>query len=132
GVQIADRAEAVRIAAAFTREKFAVLDLSEDELAKQHLRHLVGGRSALAKDELLYRFEFPERPGALMRFLSAMSPNWNISLFHYRNQGADYGRILVGLQVPRGEKGALKRFLSTLGYRYWDESAHPAYQLFLA
>jgi threonine dehydratase len=93
---------------------------------------MVGGRSLLAKDELLYRFEFPERPGALMRFLSSMSPDWNISLFHYRNQGADYGRILVGLQVPRGEKAQLKRFLSTLGYRYWDESAHPAYQLFLA
>jgi threonine dehydratase len=131
GVQIADRAEAARIATAFTREKFAVLDLSEDELAKQHLRHLVGGRSALAKDELLYRFEFPERPGALMRFLSAMSPNWNISLFHYRNQGADYGRILVGIQVPRAEMAALRRFLGTLGYPHWDESENPAYRLFL-
>jgi len=131
GVQIADRAEAARIATAFTREKFDVLDLSEDELAKQHLRHLVGGRSALAKDELLYRFEFPERPGALMRFLSAMSPNWNISLFHYRNQGADYGRILVGIQVPRAEMAALRRFLGTLGYPHWDESENPAYRLFL-
>jgi len=131
GVQLADRAEAARIATAFTREKFAVLDLSEDELAKQHLRHLVGGRSSLAKDELLYRFEFPERPGALMRFLSAMSPNWNISLFHYRNQGADYGRILVGIQVPRAEMAALRRFLGTLGYPHWDESENPAYRLFL-
>ena len=131
GVQIADRAEAARIAAAFTREGFAVLDLSEDELAKQHLRHLVGGRSALAEDELLYRFEFPERPGALMRFLSAMSPNWNISLFHYRNQGADYGRILVGIQVPRREMRAFRDFLATLGYPHWDESANPAYRVFL-
>ena len=132
GVQIARREEADRLARVFRRAGFAALNLTDDELAKLHLRHMVGGRSPLAKDELLYRFEFPERPGALMRFLSSMSPDWNISLFHYRNQGADYGRILVGLQVPRGEKGALKRFLSTLGYRYWDESAHPAYQLFLA
>ncbi len=131
GVQIADRAEARRIAAAFAREGFAVLDLSEDELAKQHLRHLVGGRSALSEDELLYRFEFPERPGALMRFLSAMSPNWNISLFHYRNQGADFGRILVGIQVPRREMRAFRAFLATLGYPHWDESANPAYRLFL-
>ena len=79
---------------------FPTLDLTDDELAKQHLRHLVGGRSPLAHDEHLYRFEFPERPGALMRFLASMSPDWNISLFHYRNQGADPGRVLVGLQVP--------------------------------
>jgi threonine dehydratase len=132
GVQIARRKEAEQLARVFRRAGFATLDLTDDELAKLHLRHMVGGRSPLARDELLYRFEFPERPGALMRFLSSMSPDWNISLFHYRNQGADYGRILVGLQVPRGEKAALKRFVSTLGYRYWDESAHPAYQLFLA
>ncbi|HEX4597756.1 MAG TPA: threonine ammonia-lyase, biosynthetic, partial [Burkholderiaceae bacterium] len=132
GVQIARRKEAEQLARVFRRAGFATLDLTDDELAKLHLRHMVGGRSPLARDELLYRFEFPERPGALMRFLSSMSPDWNISLFHYRNQGTDYGRILVGLQVPRGEKAALKRFVSTLGYRYWDESAHPAYQLFLA
>jgi threonine dehydratase len=132
GVQIARRHEADRLARVFRRAGFAALDLTDDELAKLHLRHMVGGRSPLARDELLYRFEFPERPGALMRFLSSMSPDWNISLFHYRNQGADYGRILVGLQVPRGEKGEFKRFLATLGYPYWDESAHPAYRLFLA
>ena len=131
GVQITRRDEADQLARVFRRAGFATLDLTDDELAKLHLRHMVGGRSPLAADELLYRFEFPERPGALMRFLTSMSPNWNISLFHYRNQGADYGRILVGLQVPRGEKGELKRFLASLGYRYWDESAHPAYQLFL-
>ncbi|MEO8670724.1 MAG: threonine ammonia-lyase, biosynthetic [Tahibacter sp.] len=131
GVQIANRGEAARLAGAFTREGFPVLDLTDDELAKQHLRHLVGGRSGLADDELLYRFEFPERPGALMRFLSAMSPNWNISLFHYRNQGADYGRILVGIQVPRREMAQFRRFLASLGYPHWDESANPAYRLFL-
>jgi threonine dehydratase len=89
------------------------------------------GRSTLAADEQLYRFVFPERPGALMRFLSTMSPSWNISLFHYRNQGADYGRILVGLQVPTNERRAFAAFLKTLGYPYEDETGNPAYRLFL-
>ncbi len=93
---------------------------------------MVGGRSPLAHDEQLYRFEFPERPGALMRFLRAMSPHWNISLFHYRNQGADFGRILVGVQVPTREQKLWRAFLATLGYRCRDESANPAYRLFLA
>jgi threonine dehydratase len=131
GIQLADRRDAKVLARSFERQGFATLDLTDDELAKQHLRHMVGGRSPLAKDELLYRFEFPERPGALMKFLTSMSPNWNISLFHYRNQGADYGRILVGMQVPPGEKRQLKEFLAALGYRHWDESGHPAYRLFL-
>jgi threonine dehydratase len=132
GVQVDDRTQAQAIAANFEAHGFRTLDLTEDELAKLHIRHLVGGHSPLAREELLYRFEFPERPGALMRFLSSMSPHWNISLFHYRNHGADYGRILVGLQVPAGDKDAFARFLDSLGYRYWDESAHPAYRLFLA
>ena len=85
------------------------VDLTHDELAKEHVRHMVGGRSPLADDERLYRFLFPERPGALMRFLSAMRPDWNISLFHYRNQGADYGRVLVGLQVPRDRRRRVRR-----------------------
>jgi threonine dehydratase len=100
-------------------------------MAKLHLRHLVGGRSALAANERLFRFEFPERPGALMRFVSSMSPNWNISLFHYRNHGADHGRVLAGLQVPLNETRQLTAFLKKLGYRYWDESENPAYKLFL-
>jgi threonine dehydratase len=131
GIQVQNPAEAQRIARAFDRTGFPTIDLTNDELAKLHLRHLVGGRSPLARDERLYRFEFPERPGALMRFLSSMSPNWNISLFHYRNHGADYGRVLVGIQVPSAEKRQFRDFLATLGYRYWDESAHPAYRLFL-
>jgi threonine dehydratase len=131
GIQIQKPGDAGKIARNFERAGFATLDLTDDELAKLHIRHLVGGRSALARDEHLFRFEFPERPGALMRFLSSMSPNWNISLFHYRNHGADYGRILVGLQVPADEKRQFREFLSTIGYRYWDESAHPAYRLFL-
>jgi len=108
-----------------------VIDLTDDERAKSHLRHLVGGRSPLAQDERVFRFEFPERPGALMRFLERMRPEWNISLFHYRNHGDDSGRVLVGMQVPRNNRGALREFLDTLGYRYWDESDHPAYRLFL-
>jgi len=132
GIQVADRSEAHEIARTFEASGFPTLDLTDDELAKLHIRHLVGGHSPLARDERLYRFEFPERPGALMRFLTQMNPNWNISLFHYRNHGADYGRILVGLQVPPAEHGALQAFLTTLGYRFWDESEHPAYRLFLA
>jgi threonine dehydratase len=131
GVQVGAPGDAAKLAKTFSRGGFPALDLTEDELAKQHLRHLVGGRSPLARDELLYRFQFPERPGALMKFLTRMSPNWNISLFHYRNQGADYGRILVGIQVPPGEKKQFRAFLSELGYPYWDESANPAYRLFL-
>jgi threonine dehydratase len=131
GVQVGSRGESSLLAHTFEQHDFATLDLTHDELAKLHVRHLVGGKSALAQDELLYRFEFPERPGALMRFLDSMAPNWNISLFHYRNQGGDVGRILVGLQVPHGEMGEFREFLATLGYRYWDETANPVYKLFL-
>jgi threonine dehydratase len=132
GLQIFKPSEATMLARTFERAGFPTLDLTDDEFAKLHLRHMIGGRSPLAHHELLYRFEFPERPGALMKFLESMSPNWNISLFHYRNQGADYGRILVGLQVPPDEKRQLREFLATLGYRHWDESGNPAYKLFLA
>jgi threonine dehydratase len=131
GVQISSRGESGMLARVFEQNDFKTLDLTHDELAKLHIRHLVGGKSALAQDELLYRFEFPERPGALMRFLDSMAPNWNISLFHYRNQGGDVGRILVGLQVPPEEMDEFRQFLTTLGYRYWDESANPVYKLFL-
>ncbi|NEX64349.1 threonine ammonia-lyase, biosynthetic [Noviherbaspirillum sp. 17J57-3] len=131
GVQISNRDEPGKILKNFQKHGFRALDLTHDELAKLHIRHLVGGKSPLAHDELLYRFEFPERPGALMRFLDSMAPNWNISLFHYRNQGGDVGRILVGLQVPKKEMKAFREFLSTLGYRHWDESDNPAYKLFL-
>ena len=92
---------------------------------------MVGGRSQLASDELLYRFEFPERPGALMTFLSRMRPEWNISLFHYRNHGADYGRIVVGVQVPPSDMNQWRGFLDTLGYRFWDETDNAAYRMFL-
>lgn len=132
GVQIGSRAESDKLAHAFRRHGFDTLDLSNDELAKQHIRYMVGGHSPLAHDEMLFRFEFPERPGALMSFLSSMSPNWNISLFHYRNQGGDTSNILVGIQVPKNEKRAFREFLSTLGYVHWDETENPVYKLFLA
>ncbi|MCP3913669.1 MAG: threonine ammonia-lyase, biosynthetic [Actinomycetia bacterium] len=131
GIQIRRRQDAVEIAETFRDAGFDTLDLTDDELAKVHLRHLVGGRSGHAHDELLYHFEFPERPGALLRFLDAMGPSWNISLFHYRNHGADYGRVLVGMQVPADEHDDFEAFLTTVGYRYWSETDNPAYRLFL-
>jgi threonine dehydratase len=131
GLTTQGKGESVRIAKSFTRHGFEALDLTHDELAKEHIRHMVGGHSALAQDERLLRFVFPERPGALMKFLSHMRPNWNITLFHYRNQGADYGRILVGLQVPRADDKAFKQFVATLGYPCVDETDNPVYRLFL-
>ncbi|HEX8714703.1 MAG TPA: threonine ammonia-lyase, biosynthetic [Solirubrobacteraceae bacterium] len=131
GVEVANRDETRRLLAALARRRIRTLDLSDNEMAKLHVRHLVGGHAPRAQHEILYRFEFPERPGALMRFLSSMSAGWNISLFHYRNQGGDYGRVLVGMQVPPQDKAQFKRFLARLGYDYVDESDNPAYRLFL-
>ena len=131
GLAMQRRDEADRIGRQFSKQGFANVDLSDDELAKEHVRHMVGGRSELARDERLFRFEFPERPGALMRFLAALHPGWNISLFHYRNQGADYGRILVGIQVPAGDEAAFDEFLRTLAYPFVEETANPVYGLFL-
>lgn len=131
GLTTNGKGESEKIAKNFGRHGFEALDLTHDELAKEHLRHLVGGHSALAQDERLMRFTFPERPGALLKFLSLMQPTWNISLFHYRNQGADYGRILVGMQVPSEDKAAFDAFLATLGYPYVEETLNPAYRLFL-
>jgi len=131
GIQVRDQLETSELVDKLLRNKLATLNLSDNEMAKLHLRHLVGGHAPEVKDEIMFRFEFPERPGALMNFLNSMSHNWNISLFHYRNHGADYGRVLVGMQVPHHDKKALRLFLDTLGYRYWDESDNPAYRLFL-
>ncbi|BAU67403.1 threonine dehydratase [Stanieria sp. NIES-3757] len=131
GIQIQNRADADLIRATLEQSGFSTIDLTDDELTKLHLRHMVGGRSPLAKYELLYQFEFPERPGALIRFLNSMNPNWNISLFHYRNNGADYGKIAMGIQVPPEEMLEWQAFLDTIGYRYWDESQNPVYKLFL-
>lgn len=131
GLEVQGRADAQQMAQTFETKGLKTLDLTDDELAKMHLRHMVGGKSPLAHDELLYRFEFPERPGALMKFVNSMSPDWNISLFHYRNNGSDYGRIVTGIQVPPDEMEEWQSFLDNLGYRYWDENQNPAYKLFL-
>ena len=131
GLTTSAKGESTRIAANFSKHGFATLDLTHDDLAQEHIRHMVGGHSALARDERLLRFVFPERPGALMKFLSLMRPSWNISLFHYRNQGADYGRILVGMQVPKSDDKAFAKFLTTLGYAYVEETHNPAYRMFL-
>jgi threonine dehydratase len=132
GVQVRDRRETEQLIARLRGNGLRTLDISDNEMAKLHVRHLVGGRAPHASDELLYRFEFPERPGALTKFLESMSHDWNISLFHYRNHGADYGRVLVGLQVPASDRREFRRFLTRLGYSHVDETNNPAYPLFLA
>ena len=131
GVQVANRAEATKLVEQLRKHEYATLDLTDDEMAKLHVRHLVGGHAPKADHELIYRFEFPERPGALMNFLNQMSAGWNLSLFHYRNLGADCARVLVGMQVPPAEMGEFGSFLKNLGYAHWDESANPAYRFFL-
>jgi threonine dehydratase len=131
GIEVANRRETEQLLAALKRARIEASDLSDNEMAKLHVRHLVGGHAPAAEHEIVYRFEFPERPGALMRFLESMSARWNISLFHYRNHGADYGRVLVGMQVPPRDSGAFRAFLDGLGYDYIEESANPAYRMFL-
>jgi threonine dehydratase len=131
GVQVRDRSETDELVHTLKRHGLDALDFTDNELAKLHIRHLVGGHAPAVEHEILYRFEFPERPGALMRFLEAMGGGWNITLFHYRNHGADYGRVLVGMQVPASDKKKFEAFLQALGYPYVDESTNPAYRLFL-
>lgn len=110
---------------------YEVIDMTNNEMAKLHVRYMVGGHAEKSGDEVLFRFQFPERPGALLKFLTLIGKRWNISLFHYRNHGAAYGRILVGLQVPESEYCELTRYFDGLGYEYWKEANNPAYQLFL-
>jgi len=132
GLQLSDAKEARRMVAKLRKSGYSVLDMTDNEMAKLHIRHLVGGRGNGISDEILYRFEFPERPGALMNFLNKMGNRWNISLFHYRNHGADFGRVLVGIQVPQSDKAAFSEFLDQLGYVYQEETDNPAYKLFLS
>jgi len=134
GLSIADRDEPSRIIQRLNQHQLPAIDLTDNEMAKLHLRHLVGGHAPQAEHEMVFRFEFPERPGALMNFLDTMGHDWNISLFHYRNHGADYGRVLCGIQVPPEERNEFTQFLHRLeqqGYPHWDENQNPAYQLFL-
>ncbi len=132
GVQLvgADK-EKQEIIEALTQSGYAIEDLSDNEMAKSHVRYMVGGQVHALSNEVLYRFQFPERPGALLRFLSQMQHGWNISLFHYRNHGSDYGRVLVGMQIPVADQQAFAVFLAQLGYEHWSETDNPAYQLFL-
>ena len=131
GLSIRDEQERADFSRQLEGKGFVNLDLTDNDLAKTHVRYMVGGKSAEVGREVLYRFWFPERPGALTRFLASMGENWNISLFHYRMQGGDYGRVLIGLEIPKGEEGAFRSFLQELGYRYSEESANAAYRLFL-
>jgi threonine dehydratase len=114
-----------------TEAGYGVNDMTDNEAAKLHVRHMVGGRRLGGKSELLYRFEFPERPGALLRFLSVLGTEWNITMFHYRNHGAAWGRVLVGFEGDAGDRRSLAAYLKRVGYRYWEETENPAYQLFL-
>ncbi len=133
GVQLADGlAEKELLIKELQKQKYPVLDMTENEMAKMHIRHLVGGRVSGIGEEALYRFEFPERPGALLQFLTHIGKRWNISLFHYRNHGAAYGRVLVGLQIPKSERKQFTADLNKLGYPFWEETENPAYKLFLA
>jgi threonine dehydratase len=124
----AERAEIVGVLA---NAGYTVVDLTDSELAKLHVRYMVGGRAGELADEHLFRFEFPERPGALLQFLEAVGARWNISLFHYRNHGSDYGRVLAGIQVPSGELDELRLHLAELHYPWTEETANPAYRIFL-
>jgi threonine dehydratase len=131
GVAIADPVESAKLVLDLQAQDLPTLDLTDNEVAKLHLRHLVGGHAPQAEHEVVFRFEFPEKPGALMKFLDTMGHDWNISLFHYRNHGADFGRVLVGMQVPPADTAEFEKFLANLGYPYWDETHNPAYKLFL-
>jgi len=131
GIEVSDRHETAQLLRAMHKRRIEAYDLSNNEMAKVHVRHLVGGHAPAAENEILYRFEFPERPGALMQFLNSMSRGWNISLFHYRNHGADHGRVLVGMQVPPADHAKFRVFLRRLGYYGVDETANPAYRMFL-
>ena len=119
------------LVAQLEKEGFPVLDLTDNELAKLHVRHMVGGHAEHVTDEVVFRFEFPERPGALFNFLNKLGGRWNISMFHYRNHGAAYGRVVAGLQVPKSERHLVSQALDAIGYQYWDESDNPAYRLYL-
>ncbi len=131
GLEVSGRAEATAIARRLADAGYACVDLGEDDLAKTHVRHMVGGRSPTVRDEVLYSFEFPERPGALMQFLTSLGSRWNISLFHYRNNGAAYGRVLSGFEVPAAERDAFAAALAQLGFRCNDETENPAARFFL-
>ncbi len=130
GIQMAAGKDRVALVRELSK-RFAVNDLSDNEVAVLHVRHMVGGRSASLPDEELFRFEFPEKPGALLKFLNTLGDGFNITMFHYRNHGSAYGRVLVGIQIPRGQMSNFKKSLKQIGYRHWHESDNAAYRQFL-
>ncbi len=132
GVQVSGDHDRHALVADLATKGYSVEDLTDNEMAKLHIRHMVGGRAPQVGEEQVYRFDFPERPGALLNFLNLLGDSWNISMFHYRNHGSAFGRVLVGLQATADEQGAIGRFLDTLNYRYVDETNNPAYRLFLS
>lgn len=133
GVQLSEGIdEKDELIAKLQQRDYPVVDLTDNEMAKMHVRYMVGGRNAHLQDETLYRFRFPERPGALLDFLTSIGKRWNISLFHYRNHGAAYGRVLVGMQIPKDQRAEVTGHLDELGYPYWEETDNPAYRLFLS
>jgi threonine dehydratase len=131
GLQVSALDDRRAVVAGLERSGYRVQDMTENEAAKLHVRHMVGGRTLGGKDELLYRFEFPERPGALLKFLSVLGTQWNITMFHYRNHGAAWGRVLVGFEAGDANRQDLTAYLKRVGYRYWEETDNPAYLLFL-
>jgi threonine dehydratase len=131
GIATRSRQDAADVVAALTRTGYPAIELTDNEVAKLHVRHMVGGRTRQVADEQICRFEFPERPGALLEFLDKLGGRWNISLFHYRNHGADFGRVLAGFEVPSSESAAFEEFLQSLGYIYQRERDNPAYRMFL-
>ena len=131
GVAVSPSADRASLVARLEKEGYPVTDMTENEMAKLHVRHMVGGRGPADHPEMLFRFEFPERPGALMNFLTVLGARWNISLFHYRNHGSAWGRVLVGFQAPQSDRRALLASLEETGYRFWEETENPAYEQFL-
>lgn len=132
GIQVsADPADRDELVAELRGQGYDLVDMTDNELAKLHIRHMVGGHAADVKDEMVFRFEFPERPGALLQFLNRVAGRWNISLFHYRNHGSASGRVLVGMQVPNKERAQVRKFLAEINYPFWEETDNEAYQYFL-
>ena len=132
GVQVNGDEDRLKLVQELEQKGYPVSDMTDNEMAKLHIRHMVGGRSQQVTEEQVYRFEFPERPGALLDFLVQLGGRFNISMFHYRNHGSAFGRVLVGLQVSSKDQQALKTFLDQLGYRYVDETDNQAYKFFLS
>ncbi len=131
GLSVATPEDREHVVEQLRSKSYPVVDMTANEAAKLHVRHMVGGRNLADVDELLFRFEFPERPGALLQFLAELGSDWNITLFHYRNHGSAFGRVLVGFAAGPRDRARLKRYLTRVGYRFWEESENPAYELFL-